>query len=165
MSELPRYELLAPYFAQDHSLYDEGSVLTYDGIPNEMMRPLNEPAKVAYTNYMRSIPDGKTPPLEEIVYKAMLGRPKDGQEIAVAQIIEALKAMLQPAEEARKAQAVPMPVAEREKPLLGNDPRAVAAQARKHPHTFQAEELLIEPRVKGKRAPVMGTIRANEQTA
>lgn len=55
MSEFPRYELLAPFYAPNDTLFPEGFELEFDGTPNEFMRPLNEAARKKMAEYMPSV--------------------------------------------------------------------------------------------------------------
>lgn len=46
-SENPKYQLLAPFFAEDNTFYPEGKEIEYLGPPNEHMYPLNNAGKAA----------------------------------------------------------------------------------------------------------------------
>lgn len=157
---LPRYELIQPFFGPDHVLYPEGVELKYDGTPNEWMRPLNGAAHEKYEQYMRSLPDGRSEPLEKIVERAMIARPRLDTPDAAQQIIDALKMMLKPTEVARGKKTILLPVSEQEKPIMGDDPRVLAAQKRASKVTIVAEEKPVEPRVRP-RVPIMGEILQN----
>jgi hypothetical protein len=156
--ELPQYELVQPFYAPDSVLYQEGTILGFDGIPNEWMRPLNARAEAAYDAYMRSLPDGRSEPLEKVVERAMMARPRIEDSNAASQIIDALKLLLRPAEANRNAKVVARPVGDLEKPVMGNDPRALKDIETRRTTTMVVEEVAIEPRVK-KPVPVMGTVR------
>lgn len=164
VQDMPRYELVQAFFAPDHVLYQEGSILNFDGTPNEWMRPLNAAAERAYENYMRSLPDGRSEPLEKVVEKAMLARPRIEDSNAATQIIDALKQLLKPAEASKHARVVLQPVGDQEKPVMGNDPRALKEIQKRQAVKMSVEEQPIEQRVK-KPVPVMGTVRVHESRA
>lgn len=50
----PRYQILnSPgFFGPDDSLYEQGRIIDYTGVPNEQMLPLNEPAKKMMDAYL-----------------------------------------------------------------------------------------------------------------
>lgn len=74
--ELPRYMLIKPLYADD-TFFDEESIIDYDGIPNEYMQPLNEPAIEAMKAYVEKLMDGlPTPPLADTVERAYQTRPR-----------------------------------------------------------------------------------------
>lgn len=54
---MPRYKLLKEFFAPDDTLYPEGTRLDFDGIPNEWMEPLNEPARKNMQAYLEHLDD------------------------------------------------------------------------------------------------------------
>jgi len=58
----------------------EDTVIEFDGIPNEAMEPLNEPARARMTAYIKAN-GGKTPRVEDVMYAHMQNRPKDGEVI------------------------------------------------------------------------------------
>lgn len=83
--EAPQYELLAPFYAED-VLWPEGAVINFFGVPNEQMEALNEPAKARMTSYLEYLEKWRTKAglakgatLADVVYEAMLNRPKEDQ--------------------------------------------------------------------------------------
>lgn len=54
-TEIPLYRLDAPFYAEDDTLYEEGTEFRYNGVPNEYMTPLNEPARLRLEAYLPSI--------------------------------------------------------------------------------------------------------------
>lgn len=72
----PRYRLIQPFYADDMFIA-EGEVIEFAGIPNEAMEPLNESARVKMTEFLKALPGGRTPPLEQTVAKAMAERPRE----------------------------------------------------------------------------------------
>lgn len=81
--EAPRYRLLKPFYGPDDRYYDpeEGDeIIDWDGVPNEQMEPINDPAKMRMTAYLERLPAGKTPALADIVQAAASLRPKYGDE-------------------------------------------------------------------------------------
>lgn len=53
----PMYRVLATagFFGPDDTLYEEGAEIRYDGVPNEELEPLNEPARVKLTAYLEML--------------------------------------------------------------------------------------------------------------
>jgi len=56
-TERAKYRVLATtgFFADDDTLYDEGSEIWFDGEPNEEMEPLNEVARVRLIEYLEKL--------------------------------------------------------------------------------------------------------------
>lgn len=56
---IPTYRQLDPngFFCPDGYLLLEGEAFEFDGIPNENMEPLNEPARKNLTNYLQMLED------------------------------------------------------------------------------------------------------------
>lgn len=72
ITELPRYKLLAPLYADD-AYFEEDTVIEYDGVPNLSMFPLNEAAKVRLEEYASTL---SRLDLGEQVFRAMQERPR-----------------------------------------------------------------------------------------
>lgn len=70
-----RYELEKPFFADD-TYIDEGEVIEYGGMPNEAMKPLNDEARHNLKIFFK-INGGKTPPVGDMMEKAMRERPRE----------------------------------------------------------------------------------------
>lgn len=132
-SETPLYRLTAPFFGPDNVLYDEGAEIEFDGCPNAEMQPLNDSAGDKYEKFIRSLPDGKTPPLEEIVEKAMNARHAIKSE-EVQGILDNLRRMIEPNKNATAE--VIAPVMRGDVPLMGNDPRARAKMKKNQTSTI-----------------------------
>lgn len=75
--ELPRYKLIAPLYADDR-IIPEGAIIAFDGTPNEGMEPQNEAAFRRMAEFVATLgPAGKTPPVEEVMERAMRNRPRE----------------------------------------------------------------------------------------
>lgn len=90
-AEYPRYRVLDAkgFFADNHTLYPQGTELTWLGPPNELMEPLNDAAVDRMTEYLAELDrwaeikaklDGRAAArsidLGDAVLQAMLDRPK-----------------------------------------------------------------------------------------
>lgn len=53
--DIPRYRLLRPFYAEDDTLYPTDAELSYTGVPNEDMEPLNEAARQAMIPMLQGI--------------------------------------------------------------------------------------------------------------
>jgi len=79
--ERPQYEIITPApggFFIDDVLIPTGEVITYRGVPNEGMRPLNRTAQAAMDLFLESI-GGGTPDLATQSYEAYLNRPRHAE--------------------------------------------------------------------------------------
>ena len=82
-TEIPRYRIIQPFFGPDHSMYEEGSEIFFDGVPNEGMEALNEPAQVKMKDYIQGLEDGMrqsgriSRKLEDIVMQEIANRPRE----------------------------------------------------------------------------------------
>jgi len=123
--EHPRYKLLAPFNAENDTLYPEGTVITYLGEPNEHMQPLNGAAEDRMADFLRKLDkfaelkaaiDGKAfvkraGDLGDFAEEAMRSRPREPRAVpgsdGVAPVRPDLetKAMRE-ARRARRAQAL-----------------------------------------------------------
>jgi hypothetical protein len=70
-TELPRYRLIKPLFADD-TYFDEEAIIDFDGMPNEFMQPLNEPAMEMMRAFIDSLQEkdedtGFSPGLEQMI--------------------------------------------------------------------------------------------------
>lgn len=54
-TEMPLYRLLEAFYAENDSLYEAGTEIRYEGVPNEYMQPLNEPARLRLADYLPTI--------------------------------------------------------------------------------------------------------------
>lgn len=93
--DAPLYELAGPWFSPDDVYYPEGARvedITGRIVPNEVMIPLNDAARVRVDEWMAKQPGAhRTPPLELILQSAMELRPKEGQgELSVADFMQAV---------------------------------------------------------------------------
>jgi hypothetical protein len=70
-----RYQLEKPFYADDNYI-DEGEIIEFDGMPNEAMKPLNEEARHNQAVFFE-LNGGRTPPLADMMEKAMRERPKE----------------------------------------------------------------------------------------
>lgn len=75
-TERPRYRLIKPFYVDDIFINEEEEIF-FDGVPNEAMEPMNEPALKKVAEFRATLPGGKTPPLETTVAKAMAERPRE----------------------------------------------------------------------------------------
>lgn len=75
-TERPKYRLIQPFYAED-VLFGEGRVIFFDGVPNEAMEPLNDHAIAKTKEFLSHLAGGKTPLLEDAVFKAVNERPRN----------------------------------------------------------------------------------------
>lgn len=78
MEEAPRYRLDAPLYAED-VLWPMGKVIEFDGMPNETMSPLNQPARDRMRTFVAGLNEGKTPDVADVMFEAMAARPRHDQ--------------------------------------------------------------------------------------
>lgn len=59
MTERPLYRVLDPagFFGDDDNLWEEGSEIYFDGVPNEQMEPLNQVAEEKLIDYITHLDD------------------------------------------------------------------------------------------------------------
>src|SRR5580765_1502623 len=77
-ADLPKYRQCNPhgFFADDDTLYPEGSEFFWMGEPNEFMAPLNEPARTAMMEYQTKL-DEFARKLADKMGRPFMGRAKD----------------------------------------------------------------------------------------
>jgi hypothetical protein len=75
----PKYEILngAGFYAENDTLYPQGTVIYYTGVPNEQMLPLNDPAKKAMDAYLDGLEQHHRRNLEERGLNPNTKRPRD----------------------------------------------------------------------------------------
>jgi hypothetical protein len=78
MSELPHYRILAEkgFYGPDCHLYVEGDEIYFDGVPNEEMEPLNDPARKRLVEYVEFLDEEGRKTAEKLGYR-FVGRPRD----------------------------------------------------------------------------------------
>jgi len=81
-TEAPRYRLIQPFYVDDQFIA-EGVEIEFEGIPNEQMEALNEPARKRMMEYLALLPGGRTPRVEDVFYLAMQNRPREGGDTVV----------------------------------------------------------------------------------
>lgn len=74
--EKPRYRLIQPLYAGDQYI-SEGTEIEFTGTPNEFMECLNKAAEERMTKYLKTLEGGRTPRVEDVMYKAISTRPRD----------------------------------------------------------------------------------------
>ena len=62
---MARYELTTPHFIEPE-LYPAGTILDYDGEPNEGMRPLDDEAQAALDKYFETKPKATINPVARL---------------------------------------------------------------------------------------------------
>lgn len=83
-SEIPRYKLLKPLYANADGLYvPEGAEIEFEGPPNEHMVPLNKPAEDRLRAYITALNEGARAAgrdsrhLADIVFTEVAKRPRE----------------------------------------------------------------------------------------
>lgn len=86
--DVPVYKLIKPFFSGDQggAYHHEGSIISFDGIPNETMEPMNDLAESRMERYLRSLPP----------VVADVPRLKDGRMPELGDILEAMTKQLRP---------------------------------------------------------------------
>lgn len=76
---LPRYQILnSPgFYGPDDTLYEQGRVIDYTGVPNEQMLPLNDPAKKAMDAYLDGLEQHHKRNMIERGLNPEIKRPRD----------------------------------------------------------------------------------------
>lgn len=117
--ELPLYRVLNPkgFFADDDSLYPEGTVLNWTGALNEYMEPMNEPAREKMQVYLEELEDGAK------AAAAKFGRSYSGRLTDLADIMalamQDAKAIANKRMDEPRVQ-VSMPRSDGDAPVMGN---------------------------------------------
>jgi hypothetical protein len=84
LDETPRYRMLAPMFLEDETWRDAGTIIEYNGCPNENMEPLNDTAGRRMKAYQAQLDDGAQA-VAELNGRPYRGRLKDlGDQVAEA---------------------------------------------------------------------------------
>lgn len=108
--ELPRYMLLKEFFAEDDTLYPEGTVITYTATPNEYMQPLNEVARDRMNEFQATL-DAHAQLAAQKAGKAFTGRMVElGDQLELAKAIHdgKLARAAQPIIEAVRTKDIPL---------------------------------------------------------
>lgn len=147
MSEeiLPQYRLVEAFYADD-VLWPAGSILNFDGVPNDQMEPLNEPGRRASEIYMAGLEEGriraglkKNFDISDVVYAAMQNRPREEENRIHVGAVDTPRS------------------ADTTVPMMSNIQQAGTKQ-RGRPRKVELVEQLPENRVAAKKPPLMGTI-------
>lgn len=123
----PKYRILdvKGFFADDDTLYAEGSVLYWYGVPNDQMEPLNDSARQRMQEYLTELDNGARATAAKFG-RDFTGRMTDFAEIIATAMTDAKKEAGAKVEEPKK---IEMPRSNRDVPLMGSV--AISGQKRR----------------------------------
>lgn len=95
LMEVPKYRLIAPIYFDDQFIpeimivdgREAPTIIEYEGIPNEAMEPVNEPARVKWNEYQKMMDDSMiaagrlSRKIEDIVAQEVAARPREPRGI------------------------------------------------------------------------------------